>query len=272
MTDREAIKARFIAERGYWRPWTEALLDANPRFLDRYARYAGHPARTGPLSEKMVELIYVALDASSTHLFGSGLRTHMEKALAVGASVGEIFDVLHLVTAQGLDRVYQAAGILAEEVAGRDGRAGCTGDRPPRTDDAAIPALAARAAALGVPLPAAGFDLLARLDPAYLTLLMDFLEHGCPANGLATADRRLIEVALCACFTGFDATTLRHRIRGALDAGHREAAVLEAIQLGAHLAVHGAALGAGVHAELRAAEAARTPNAASDTAAAADRA
>ena len=103
--DREAIKAAFLRERGYWRPWVETLLRERPRFVQAYADYAGHPARTGPLSVRMVELLYVALDASGSHLFEAGLRTHMVKALEAGATQADLFDVLHLVAAQGLEAV-----------------------------------------------------------------------------------------------------------------------------------------------------------------------
>lgn len=238
--DRDAIKAHYIAERGYWRPWTDALLLENPRFLQRYASYAGHPARVGPLPQKMVELIYVALDASSTHLFGSGLKTHMEKALAAGARPAEIFDVLHLVAAQGLDSVCQAVEVLAEEIG----------------DTAAVPGepadKAERIERLGLPASPAVLALLERLDPGFLPVLLDFLEHGRPGDGLAAAERSLVEVALFACFTGFDREALRRRIRRALDGGCAAGEVLQAIQLGAHLAVHGTALGAAVFEELRA--------------------
>lgn len=63
---RAQIREFFIAERGYWRPWTETMLQVCPGFVQQYARYAGHPARTGPLTQRMVELIYVALDTSSS--------------------------------------------------------------------------------------------------------------------------------------------------------------------------------------------------------------
>jgi alkylhydroperoxidase/carboxymuconolactone decarboxylase family protein YurZ len=113
--DREAIQAEFVRERGYWRPWTDTLLRERPEFLRQYARYAGYPARTGPMSDRMVELTYVALDASASHLFESGLRTHMGKALECGATPADIFDVLHLVATQGLEAAGQAAVILAQE-------------------------------------------------------------------------------------------------------------------------------------------------------------
>ncbi len=245
--DREAIKARFIAERGYWRPWTDTLLRHNPRFLERYAAYAGHPARVGPLSAKQVELVYVALDASSTHLFASGLKTHMEKALAAGATPREILDVLHLVAAQGLDSVSQAVAILAEE-RDRVTAERCAG---PRRDDASgiaapspSPTLLARIRQLNLPVAPAALSLMLELDPGYLPVLLDFLEHGRPEEGLVDADRSLIEVALFACFTGHDPQALRQRIRAALEAGCLAESLLQAIQLGAHLSVHGTALGA----------------------------
>jgi alkylhydroperoxidase/carboxymuconolactone decarboxylase family protein YurZ len=272
--DREAIRAHFIAERGYWRPWTEALLRDNPRFLERYATYAGHPARVGPLSERMVELIYVALDASSTHLFESGLRTHMEKALAAGARPAEIFDVLHAVAAQGLDSAYQAVEILAAEcevgkpepagnptpeaggvrgpkAAGNTGPEAAGNTGPEAADDPAPDCsdeLRARIDRLQVAVDSGALRLLLRLDPGYLPVLLDFLEHGRPEDGLSAPDRSLVEVALHACFTGFDRQALRRRIRRALAAGCTAHELLQAIQLGAHLSVHGAALGAGVFA------------------------
>src|SRR5258705_7197813 len=118
----QAMKDEFIRARGYWRPWTEGLLRLNPAFLQAYARYAGYPAAAGPLSKKMCELIYVALDGSATHLFRSGLALHMKLALESGASAQEIIEVLQLATAQGLDGCNLGVEILVEELAaaGRD--------------------------------------------------------------------------------------------------------------------------------------------------------
>lgn len=257
--DRDAIKAHFIAERGYWRPWTEALLRDNPRFLQRYATYAGHPARFGPLSEKMVELIYVALDASSTHLFAGGLRTHLSRAIEIGVRPAEIHDVLHLVAAQGLDAVWSSLQVLADAIDAR-GRREPGSDVPASsvpptsadtTDATDTTDAARRARRLAVGAPTAALALLERLDPGYLPVLLDFLEHGRPDDGLAPGDRALIEVALRACFTGHDAPALRARIDRALEFGRTPAEVMQAIQLGAHLAVHGTALGAATLADLR---------------------
>ena len=257
--DRDALKAHYIAERGYWRPWNEALLQHNPAFLQRYADYAGHPARTGPLSERMVELIYVALDSSATHLFPTGLEIHMRKALEVGATPEDIFDVLHLVTAQGLASVYDATAILAEEAGlGEADAARVIGEAAPaqaddtHRDEAGRPAATASRVRHLLPGAERWLPAVLALDPGYLDVLLDFLEHGRPQSGLSQADRAVIDVALHACFTAYRPAALRHAIRSALDAGNEPAALLQAIQLGAHLSVHGAALGASTYAGLAA--------------------
>ncbi len=235
VTDTDAIKARFIAARGYWRPWTEALLRANPDFLARYADYAGYPAQTGPLTPRMVELLYIALDASATHLHEAGLATHMRLARQAGASDADIFDVLHLVTLQGVSAVLQAADLLHAAA-------------PPSCPD--IPrALRARIGKLR-PEQAASLLRLAALDPGYVAVLLDFAEQGAPANGLSHAERLLVRLALHACFTHGDMAATRTLIAEGLALGANRAELLQAIQLGAHLAIHGAALGATVHAGL----------------------
>lgn len=239
--ERARVKDFFIAERGYWRPWTETMLEACPRFVQQYARYAGYPAHTGPLSERMVELIYVALDSSSSHLFESGLHTHMKRALEVGATQADIFDVLHLVAVQGVASVCQATDILAEltdltEVTAIDEKLQVRIDRL-----GAAHALALNSAA--------------RLDPGYAEVLLDFVEQGRPGAGLNPAERSLVQLALHACFTAFNPGAVRQIVATALAQGLPAPELLQAIQLGAHLAVHGSALGANVFRQMIAAEA-----------------
>lgn len=229
---RQAIKALFIAERGYWRPWTDTMLQVSPGFVRQYARYAGYPARTGPLTERMVELIYVGLDASASHLFESGLNTHMKRALEVGATRNDIFDVLHLVAIQGLASVCQASDILAELIGTVEA---------PAVDEK----LQARIDQPGT-AHALALASVARLDPGYAEVLLDFIEQGGPGAGLTPAERSLVQLALHACFTAFNPGAVRKIVATALSLDLTPAELLQAIQLGAHLAVHGTALGANV--------------------------
>ena len=238
MTDqsRDGIKAFFIAQRGYWRPWVDTMLQISPGFVQQYARYAGYPARTGPLTERMVELIYVGLDASSSHLFESGLQTHMKRALEVGATQNDIFDVLHLIAVQGVASVGQACGILAE----------LTG-----AADAAVidEKLQARIDRLGA-THALSLTAVAQLDPGYAEVLLDFIEQGRPGTGLTPAERSLVQLAMHACFTAFNPDAVRQIITTGLSQGLTPAEMQQAIQMGAHLAVHGTALGANMFRQL----------------------
>lgn len=230
--ERARIKALFIQERGYWRPWTETMLAVSPGFVQQYARYAGYPARTGPLTPRMVELIYVGLDASASHLFASGLHTHMKRAREVGASEADIVDVLHLVAVQGVASVCQAADILAE----------CTQGGVGTPIDAALQARIDRSG----PAHALSLQAIARLDPGYADMLLSFIEQGRPETGLTPSERSLVQLAMHACFTAFNPAAVRQLVAAALSQGVQPAELLQAIQLGAHLAVHGTALGADV--------------------------
>jgi alkylhydroperoxidase/carboxymuconolactone decarboxylase family protein YurZ len=180
----------------------------------------------------MVELIYVALDSSSSHLFELGLHTHMKRALEVGATKADIFDVLHLVAVQGVASVCQATDILAEFT---DFREVATIDEQ----------LQARIGRLGF-AHALTMSAVARLDPNYAEVLLDFVEQGRPGVGLTPAERSLVQLALHACFTAFNPGAIRQIVGTALAQGLTAAELLQAIQLGGHLAVHGTALGANV--------------------------
>ncbi|MEJ5149467.1 carboxymuconolactone decarboxylase family protein [Comamonas sp. MYb396] len=227
--DTAAVEALYRQERGYWRPWNAQLLARRPAFLQAYAHYAGYPARSGGLSERMVELVYVALDASASHLFASGLKLHMQKALACGASNDDLLDVLTLVCLQGagataaaLDEVAQVYGL------------------PPEAE----------------PTEGQQPDLWARLqaiDPAYFGHLQALASTAESGQGLSAGERCLITIALHACFTAMQPEALRAALQQAHGLGVAREAAVQVIQMGAHLAVHGTALGITVLAELDAA-------------------
>ncbi|WP_322095201.1 carboxymuconolactone decarboxylase family protein [Paraburkholderia bannensis] len=231
--EQERIKQKFIAARGYWRPWTDAILKLHPDFLERYAEYAGQPARKGPLSPRMVELVYVALDTSSAHMYGPGLATHLKGALSAGATPFDVLDVLHLVATQGLEVVFACASILGQELGSQmqDNR-----------QSLAIPTGEEFKAAY--PVAASLIETLAQFDPEYAQLVTDFIQFGGTGKGLSTSERLLVQIALNACFTAFNPDAVRLHIRAALKNGLSASEIFQVIQLGAHLSVHGTALGA----------------------------
>lgn len=234
--EEQALKQEFIRARGYWRPWTEGLLRLDPEFLATYARYGGYPAEAGPLSRKMCELIYVALDGSATHLFRSGFTLHMQLALEQGATAQEIVDVLRLATAQGLDGCNLGIGILAEELALAEGGT----DQAALTDEQT----ALRDAYVAQFGDWPDFcDLWLRADPGYFAVMFDLLTVGDKSGGLDERSRCLISLALNGCFTALNPHGLRLQIRRALRLGIDKREILQVLQMTAHLGVHACSVG-----------------------------
>lgn len=75
------------------------------------------PWQKGPLEPKMKELIYIAIDAATTHLYEPGLRQHMRNALKYGATKEEIMEVLELVSVLGIHACTLGVPVLLEELA-----------------------------------------------------------------------------------------------------------------------------------------------------------
>ncbi|QOZ46973.1 hypothetical protein XH89_28475 [Bradyrhizobium sp. CCBAU 53340] len=234
--EQQVLKEAYVKARGYWRPWTEGLLRLDPAFLQAYGRYAGYAAEKGPLSPKMCELIYVALDGSATHLFRSGLALHLRLALKAGATAREIIDVFRLATAQGLDGCNLGIGILAEELAS----AGVEVDRSELTREQR--ALRDAYVAQFGDWPDFCEQWL-RSDPGYFAVLLDLLADRHAGGGLDQRSRCLISIALNACFTALDPHGLRVQIKRALRFGVDQREIRQVLQMTAHLGVHACAVG-----------------------------
>jgi alkylhydroperoxidase/carboxymuconolactone decarboxylase family protein YurZ len=121
----EQLKRDFEEKRGYWNPFWDGLLDLDPEFFAAYLEFSSRPWTHGVLEPKVKELIYTAFDASATHMYVPGLTQHIRNALAYGATVGEVMEVLELASAIGIHTFAVATPILVEELE----RAGVARDR-----------------------------------------------------------------------------------------------------------------------------------------------
>ncbi|WP_051792973.1 carboxymuconolactone decarboxylase family protein [Amycolatopsis jejuensis] len=113
---RPELKAEFIARRGYWDPVWEQVLALDPGFFAAYLEFSAIPWQGGTLSPKLRELVYVAIDASATHMYVPGLKVHIENALGYGATPAEVMAVLEVASLIGLQTVEVAMPILLEEL------------------------------------------------------------------------------------------------------------------------------------------------------------
>jgi alkylhydroperoxidase/carboxymuconolactone decarboxylase family protein YurZ len=116
-TPRQAqLKADFERVRGYWTPLWDGVLALDPDFFEAYFRFSAVPFEHGALEPKVKELVYIAVDVSTTHLFEPGTRIHIRNALAHGATAAEIMEVFELAAAVGMQTVTTAAPVLAQEL------------------------------------------------------------------------------------------------------------------------------------------------------------
>jgi alkylhydroperoxidase/carboxymuconolactone decarboxylase family protein YurZ len=113
----QEIKDAFVAARGNWPAAFDGILRLDPEFFAAYTEFSSVPWRSGTLEPKVKELVYIALDASATHLYPSGTRNHMRRAIAAGATAAEIMEVLELVSVVGIHACTMGVPILLEELA-----------------------------------------------------------------------------------------------------------------------------------------------------------
>lgn len=111
-----ALRESFVSERGYWNPFWEGLLTIDAEFFEAYLNFSAVPWRKGSLEPKIKELIYTAIDASTTHLYEPGLRQHIRNALGYGATKEEIMEVLELVSVLGIHTCILGVPVLMEEL------------------------------------------------------------------------------------------------------------------------------------------------------------
>lgn len=101
--------------RGDWNPLWDQIRALDPQFIEAYLRFRDVPHRHGPLPAKFKELILVAINAATTHLYAPGVRRHIANALKAGATREEILETIQLTTVMGIHSVNLAIPILAEE-------------------------------------------------------------------------------------------------------------------------------------------------------------
>jgi AhpD family alkylhydroperoxidase len=102
--------------RGDWNPLWDTLREWDPAFMEAYLAFRSVPHRNGPLPPKVKELVMIAINVATTHMYGAGVRRHMQNALKAGATREEILEVIQLTTVLGIHACNLGVPILAEEI------------------------------------------------------------------------------------------------------------------------------------------------------------
>jgi len=102
---------------GYWNPNWDPIAEVDKVWMEKFLNMGLHGKHV--LDPKTYELIAIAVDASCTHMYAPGVRTHIRKALELGVSFEEIAAVLQLTSVLGIHTMSMGAPILLEEAAAR---------------------------------------------------------------------------------------------------------------------------------------------------------
>lgn len=100
---------------GDWNPFWDSLFELDPDYLEAFLAFRAVP-QNGPLPQKYKELIFIAINVATTHLWPSGARRHMQNALEAGATKEEILEVIQLTSIMGIHSMTMGVPILMEEV------------------------------------------------------------------------------------------------------------------------------------------------------------
>ena len=104
---------------GQWNPLWNPFYELDPAWTEAFFAMGTRPMLSGVLDAKTIEFIAIAVDAACTHLYGPGVRRHIEKALDLGATKEEITAVLQLTSVLGIHSMSLGAPMLLEALAAR---------------------------------------------------------------------------------------------------------------------------------------------------------
>ncbi|MDB3910487.1 carboxymuconolactone decarboxylase family protein [Paracoccaceae bacterium] len=93
-----------------------STVQMDPNYLEAFLHFRSVPQTNGPLEKKYKEMIFIAINAATTHLHAPGVRRHIQNALKAGATQAEILEVIQLTTIMGIHAMTLGAPILQEEV------------------------------------------------------------------------------------------------------------------------------------------------------------
>ena len=210
----------------------QVLREADPEFFARFTELAEVPRRSTALDPKVKEFVCLAVNAAATHMYAPDIREHARRAIGLGATKGELLEVLQLTSTLGIHASTVGVPLLLEAI----------GDRE-------VPPLDERRAALKADFEAKrgywhGFwDGLLELDPDFFQAYVDFSAYPWESGVLEPKVRELIYTAFDASATHMYVPGLRQHIENALGHGATPAEVMEVFELASTIGIHGYLVG-----------------------------
>ena len=188
----------------------------DPHWAESYVRVTEDSWISGVLTQKLVELIRVALGAPWTNLNPERTRLNIRAALKAGATRDEVLLVLKLASIMSIDTCSSVLSILLEEATESDLDAAAQG-RDRRLSDAQTTPTIDKMKSAG--RWAKEWDPLYDLAPVWTDQFMEMATGLYEGNVLSIKHIELLIIAFSASYTPLYIPGTRRHIRSALRAG-----------------------------------------------------
>lgn len=235
---RQHLKDEFIANRGYWTPLWDSVLEISPEYFEAYLKLSSVPWKTGTLDPMVREFVYIAVDAATTHLHEPGTRIHIRNAIGLGATQGEIMEVLQLASVLGVHTMTMGLPALVD-VMRKLGRGAEIEAQPLTARQESMKADWIAARGFWADLP----EYMLRFSPDFFEAYVELSSVPWKHGTLPPKVRELIYVAIDASTTHLHEQGTRIHMENALRHGATPAEIVEVLALVSVLGVHTMALG-----------------------------
>ena len=229
----EQLKEEFIKNRGYWSKFWEDVLELDSNFFSTYSKFSSVPSKNNALSPKIREFIYIAIDASTTHLYLPGLKLHMENALALGATRDEIMEVLELTSVLGIHTCTMGVPILMDELR-KLGRGDEIDNIEYGDHEKALKESFIKNRGYWSPF----WDDMLKLSPEFFECYLDFSSVPWKSGTLEPKVKEFIYIAIDTATTHLHEEGARIHIRNALNYGATKEEIMEIFQCVSVLGMH----------------------------------
>lgn len=98
----EFTKIKEYKDKGDWNQIWNLIEKKSPDFLEAYLRFRDIPHEASHIPAKYRELILVAINVATTHMYGPGTRRHIENAKKHGATEQEVLETIQMVSIMGI--------------------------------------------------------------------------------------------------------------------------------------------------------------------------
>lgn len=236
-TDDARLREEWTEAHGAWNDDLSDFVAVDPGFFERYLALAAHPWRRGALEPKIKALVQLTIDAAATHLYAPGVRHHVARALALGATPAEIVETLELTATMGIHACNVGVPILLEELEA----AGSPLDMGPLTErQEEIKAEFTTKRGYWNDF----WDGILRLDAEFFAAYTEFSAWSWEHGVLEPKVKELIYTAFDASATHMFEPGLRQHIRNAVALGATKEEIMEVFELASGIGAKAFALGA----------------------------